>query len=136
MPQHNMESTRSPWQRGPRPPWITRVAEGHSPASSGAESDTESSSTERSERVWRRKTEGERAEGEVRGEGETDPQSAREPERTAHTAAEAGERGDGSGGPGVEDWELVFWRRRADLMRMMRARLIEDGEEESEGEME
>ncbi|KAF3839457.1 hypothetical protein F7725_018174 [Dissostichus mawsoni] len=30
-----MESTRSPWQRGPRPPWITRVAEGHSPASSG-----------------------------------------------------------------------------------------------------
>ncbi|XP_063736516.1 pleckstrin homology-like domain family B member 3 isoform X2 [Eleginops maclovinus] len=46
MPQHNMESTRSPWQQGLRPPWITRVAEGHSPASSGAESDTESSSTE------------------------------------------------------------------------------------------
>lgn len=46
MPQHNMESTRSPWQQGLRPPWITRVAGGQSPASSGAESDTESSSTE------------------------------------------------------------------------------------------
>lgn len=46
MPQHNMESTRSQWQQGPRPPWITRVAGGQSPASSGAESDTESSSTE------------------------------------------------------------------------------------------
>ncbi|KAM6935926.1 uncharacterized protein phldb3 isoform 2-T5 [Lycodopsis pacificus] len=46
MPQHNMESTRSPWQRGLRPPWITRVAGVQSPASSGAESDTESSSTE------------------------------------------------------------------------------------------
>ncbi|XP_049439908.1 pleckstrin homology-like domain family B member 3 [Epinephelus fuscoguttatus] len=46
MPQHNMESSRSPWQQGLRPPWITRVAGGHSPASSGAESDTESSSTE------------------------------------------------------------------------------------------
>ncbi|XP_037642106.1 pleckstrin homology-like domain family B member 3 [Sebastes umbrosus] len=45
MPQHNMESTRSPWQQL-RPPWITRVAGGQSPASSGAESDTESSSTE------------------------------------------------------------------------------------------
>ncbi|KAM9309807.1 uncharacterized protein phldb3 isoform 2-T2 [Pholidichthys leucotaenia] len=46
MPQHNMENTRSEWQQGLRPPWIARVAEGHSPASSGAESDTESSSTE------------------------------------------------------------------------------------------
>ncbi|KAM9353307.1 pleckstrin homology-like domain family B member 2 [Symphorus nematophorus] len=47
MPQHNMESTRSQWQQqGLRPPWIARVAAGHSPASSGAESDTESSSTE------------------------------------------------------------------------------------------
>ncbi|XP_044064266.1 pleckstrin homology-like domain family B member 3 isoform X2 [Siniperca chuatsi] len=46
MPQHNMESTRSQWQQGQRPPWITRVAGGQSPASSGAESDTESSSTE------------------------------------------------------------------------------------------
>ncbi|XP_040899321.1 pleckstrin homology-like domain family B member 3 isoform X2 [Toxotes jaculatrix] len=46
MPQHNMESSRSQWQQGLRPPWITRVAGGQSPASSGAESDTESSSTE------------------------------------------------------------------------------------------
>ncbi|KAM8735397.1 uncharacterized protein phldb3 [Acanthopagrus schlegelii] len=46
MPQHNMESTRSQWQQGMRPPWISRVAGGKSPASSGAESDTESSSTE------------------------------------------------------------------------------------------
>ncbi|KAA8591821.1 hypothetical protein FQN60_017195 [Etheostoma spectabile] len=46
MPQHNMESPRSPWQQGLRPPWITRVTGGQSPASSGAESDTESSSTE------------------------------------------------------------------------------------------
>ncbi|XP_035528349.1 pleckstrin homology-like domain family B member 3 isoform X2 [Morone saxatilis] len=46
MPQHNMESSRSQWQQGLRPPWVTRVAGGQSPASSGAESDTESSSTE------------------------------------------------------------------------------------------
>ncbi|XP_047217495.1 pleckstrin homology-like domain family B member 3 isoform X3 [Girardinichthys multiradiatus] len=46
MPQHNMENSRSQWQQGLRQPWITRVAEGQSPASSGAESDTESSSTE------------------------------------------------------------------------------------------
>ncbi|XP_053182669.1 pleckstrin homology-like domain family B member 3 isoform X2 [Scomber japonicus] len=45
MPQHNMECSRSQWQQGLRSPWITRVA-GQSPASSGAESDTESSSTE------------------------------------------------------------------------------------------
>lgn len=46
MPQHNMESSSSQWRQGLRPPWITRVAGGQSPASSGAESDTESSSTE------------------------------------------------------------------------------------------
>ncbi|XP_008300229.1 pleckstrin homology-like domain family B member 3 isoform X2 [Stegastes partitus] len=46
MPQHNMENSRSQWQQGLRPPWIARVAGGQSPASSGAESDTESSSTE------------------------------------------------------------------------------------------
>lgn len=37
-------------------------------------------------------TQGGGAEEEVCGEGETDPQSAREPERTANTAAAAGER--------------------------------------------
>lgn len=46
MPQHNMENSRSQWQQGLRPPWITRMTEGQSPASSGAESDTESSSAE------------------------------------------------------------------------------------------
>ncbi|XP_026226792.1 pleckstrin homology-like domain family B member 3 isoform X2 [Anabas testudineus] len=46
MPQHNMESSRSRWQQGFQSPWITRVAGGHSPTSSGAESDTESSSTD------------------------------------------------------------------------------------------
>ncbi|KAM4736331.1 pleckstrin homology-like domain family B member 2 isoform 3-T3 [Anableps anableps] len=46
MPQHNMENSRSQWQQGLQQPWITRVAGGQSPASSGAESDTESSSTE------------------------------------------------------------------------------------------
>ncbi|XP_069559852.1 pleckstrin homology-like domain family B member 3 isoform X1 [Brachyistius frenatus] len=46
MPQHNMENSRSQWQQALRSPWITRVAGGQSPASSGAESDTESSSTE------------------------------------------------------------------------------------------
>ncbi|XP_037532724.1 pleckstrin homology-like domain family B member 3 [Nematolebias whitei] len=46
MPQHNMENSRSQWQQGLRPPWISRVAGGQSPTSSGAESDTESSSTE------------------------------------------------------------------------------------------
>ncbi|XP_068591462.1 pleckstrin homology-like domain family B member 3 isoform X2 [Cebidichthys violaceus] len=56
MPQHNMESTRSPWQQGLRPPWLTRVAGVQSPASSGAESDTESSSTE-SERACIKKLE-------------------------------------------------------------------------------
>ncbi|XP_056236829.1 pleckstrin homology-like domain family B member 3 [Seriola aureovittata] len=56
MPQHNMESSRSQWQQGLRPPWIARVAGGQSPASSGAESDTESSSTE-SEKSCIRKVE-------------------------------------------------------------------------------
>ncbi|XP_029360997.1 pleckstrin homology-like domain family B member 3 isoform X2 [Echeneis naucrates] len=53
MPQHNMESGRCQWQRGLQPPWVVR---GHSPTSSGAESDTESSSTE-SERSSVRKGE-------------------------------------------------------------------------------
>lgn len=57
MPQHNMENSSSQWQHGLRPPWISRVAGGHSPASSGAESDTESSSTE-SERSCIKKLEG------------------------------------------------------------------------------
>ncbi|KAM8869856.1 pleckstrin homology-like domain family B member 3 isoform 1-T2 [Spinachia spinachia] len=56
MPQHNMESTRSPWQQGLRPPWMTRLAGVQSPASSGAESDTESSTE--SERSCIRKLEG------------------------------------------------------------------------------
>ncbi|CAL8297729.1 unnamed protein product, partial [Gadus morhua 'NCC'] len=46
MPRNNLDETRSQWEQGPRPPWITRLAGGQSPASSGAESDTESSSTE------------------------------------------------------------------------------------------
>ncbi|XP_061573315.1 pleckstrin homology-like domain family B member 3 isoform X2 [Cololabis saira] len=54
MPQHNMENPRSPWQQGLRPPWISRVAGGRSPTSSGAESDTESSSTESEKRCVKR----------------------------------------------------------------------------------
>lgn len=50
MPQRNMEGSRSQWQQALRPPWISREAGGQSPTSSGAESDTESSSTE-SEKV-------------------------------------------------------------------------------------
>ncbi|KAJ8290238.1 hypothetical protein GJAV_G00010380 [Gymnothorax javanicus] len=46
MPQHNMDTGRSQWERSRRLPWINRVAGGPSPSSSGAESDTESSSTE------------------------------------------------------------------------------------------
>ncbi|XP_071782709.1 pleckstrin homology-like domain family B member 2 isoform X2 [Centroberyx gerrardi] len=46
MPRHNMDSPRSQWEQVLRPPWIARLAGGQSPASSGAESDTESSSTE------------------------------------------------------------------------------------------
>ncbi|XP_011616525.2 pleckstrin homology-like domain family B member 3 isoform X1 [Takifugu rubripes] len=43
MPQHNMEGGGSHWQEIMRFPWIPRVAEGQSPSSSGAESDTEGS---------------------------------------------------------------------------------------------
>ncbi|CAB1333496.1 unnamed protein product [Coregonus sp. 'balchen'] len=50
MPLHNMDTPRSRWEHGLRPPWVTRLAGGQSPASSGTESDTESSSTE-SERL-------------------------------------------------------------------------------------
>ncbi|XP_034468091.1 pleckstrin homology-like domain family B member 3 isoform X1 [Hippoglossus hippoglossus] len=46
MPQHNMESPRSQWPQGLQPPWVARVVGCQSPVSSGAESDTESSSTE------------------------------------------------------------------------------------------
>ncbi|XP_035492203.2 pleckstrin homology-like domain family B member 3 [Scophthalmus maximus] len=46
MPQHNMDSPRSQWPQALQSPWIARVAGSQSPASSGAESDTESSSTE------------------------------------------------------------------------------------------
>ncbi|KAM6968083.1 uncharacterized protein phldb3 [Aplochiton taeniatus] len=46
MPQHNVDSPRSQWEQGPRSPWAARLAGAHSPASSGAESDTEGSSTE------------------------------------------------------------------------------------------
>ncbi|KAL4657619.1 pleckstrin homology-like domain family B member 3 isoform X1 [Arapaima gigas] len=58
MPQHNGETQRSQWERSRRPPWITRVIEGQSPSSSGAESDIESSGTE-SERSHARHFEGE-----------------------------------------------------------------------------
>ncbi|CAN9513878.1 unnamed protein product [Ophioblennius macclurei] len=57
MPQHTMENSRSPWEQGLRPPWIARVIGDQSPASSGAESDTESSSTE-SERSCIKKLDG------------------------------------------------------------------------------
>ncbi|XP_061097894.1 pleckstrin homology-like domain family B member 3 [Conger conger] len=56
MPQHNMDTGRSQWERSRRPPWANRIAGGRSPASSGAESDTESSSTE-SERSHSRRSE-------------------------------------------------------------------------------
>ncbi|XP_062394559.1 pleckstrin homology-like domain family B member 3 isoform X2 [Sardina pilchardus] len=42
----SMDSPRSQWEPGRKPPWIARLAVGRSPASSGAESDTEGSSTE------------------------------------------------------------------------------------------
>uniref|UniRef100_A0A671KGA8 Pleckstrin homology-like domain family B member 3 n=1 Tax=Sinocyclocheilus anshuiensis TaxID=1608454 RepID=A0A671KGA8_9TELE len=48
MPRHNMETQRSQWDPLMRSPWMVRVEQ--SPASSGAESDTEGSSTE-TERV-------------------------------------------------------------------------------------
>ncbi|KAG7283348.1 hypothetical protein CRUP_000874 [Coryphaenoides rupestris] len=51
MPQHNMDVHRSQWEQGRRLPWITRLAGGQSPASSGAESDAESSSTESEVRI-------------------------------------------------------------------------------------
>ncbi|XP_057689454.1 pleckstrin homology-like domain family B member 3 [Corythoichthys intestinalis] len=54
MPQSHMESPRSQWHEEPQSPWLTHVAS--SPASSGAESDTESSSTE-SEKSCIKKTE-------------------------------------------------------------------------------
>lgn len=38
-----MEGGGSHWQEIMRFPWVTRVAEGQSPSSSGAESDTEGS---------------------------------------------------------------------------------------------
>ncbi|XP_043113612.1 pleckstrin homology-like domain family B member 3 isoform X2 [Puntigrus tetrazona] len=44
MPRHNMETQKSQWDPVWRSPWIVRVEQ--SPASSGAESDTEGSSTE------------------------------------------------------------------------------------------
>ncbi|XP_016322380.1 pleckstrin homology-like domain family B member 3 isoform X2 [Sinocyclocheilus anshuiensis] len=44
MPRHNMETQKSQWDPVQRSPWIVRVEQ--SPASSGAESDTEGSSTE------------------------------------------------------------------------------------------
>ncbi|XP_038163081.1 pleckstrin homology-like domain family B member 3 [Cyprinodon tularosa] len=56
MPQHNMETSRSQWQQGLLQPWNIRGPGGQSPASSGAESDTESSSTE-NEKSCLRKTE-------------------------------------------------------------------------------
>ncbi|KAK7146802.1 hypothetical protein R3I94_009593 [Phoxinus phoxinus] len=46
MPRHNMDTQRSQWQPVRKSPWIMRVAVEQSPASSGAESDTEGSSTE------------------------------------------------------------------------------------------
>ncbi|CDR00935.1 unnamed protein product [Oncorhynchus mykiss] len=46
MPLHNMDTPRSRWEQGLRPPWVARLSGGQSPASSGVESDTESSSTE------------------------------------------------------------------------------------------
>ncbi|KAL2084082.1 hypothetical protein ACEWY4_019600 [Coilia grayii] len=46
MPRHGMDSPKSQWEPGRKPPWVARLAGGRSPASSGAESDTEGSSTE------------------------------------------------------------------------------------------
>lgn len=46
MPRHNMDTQRSQWEHVRKSPWIMRVAVEQSPASSGAESDTEGSSTE------------------------------------------------------------------------------------------
>lgn len=46
MPRHNMDLQRSKWEPVQKSPWIMRLAVEQSPASSGAESDTEGSSTE------------------------------------------------------------------------------------------
>ncbi|TRY53694.1 hypothetical protein DNTS_004027 [Danionella cerebrum] len=46
MPRQTMDSQRSQWQPEQRSPWIMRLAAERSPASSGADSDTEGSSTE------------------------------------------------------------------------------------------
>ncbi|XP_063055331.1 pleckstrin homology-like domain family B member 3 isoform X2 [Engraulis encrasicolus] len=46
MPRHVMDSPKSQWEPGRKPPWVARLVGGRSPASSGAESDTEGSSTE------------------------------------------------------------------------------------------
>ncbi|XP_056619521.1 pleckstrin homology-like domain family B member 3 isoform X2 [Triplophysa dalaica] len=46
MPRHNMDLQRSQWEPVQKSPWITRLVAEQSPASSGAESDTEGSSTE------------------------------------------------------------------------------------------
>ncbi|XP_061885837.1 pleckstrin homology-like domain family B member 3 isoform X2 [Entelurus aequoreus] len=54
MPQSSIESPRSRWREALQPPWVTRMTS--SPASSGAESDTECSSTE-SEKSCVKKTE-------------------------------------------------------------------------------
>ncbi|KAL0984791.1 hypothetical protein UPYG_G00146950 [Umbra pygmaea] len=56
MPLENMDTPRSRCEQGLRLPWVTRLAGGQSPASSGAESDTESSSTE-SERSHTKRSE-------------------------------------------------------------------------------
>ncbi|XP_052003099.1 pleckstrin homology-like domain family B member 3 isoform X2 [Xyrauchen texanus] len=61
MPRHNnMDPTRSQCESIQRSPWIMRVAVGQSPASSGAESDTEGSSTE-SERPRHKQADGDTA---------------------------------------------------------------------------
>ncbi|XP_058504179.1 pleckstrin homology-like domain family B member 3 isoform X2 [Solea solea] len=54
MPWNNTENSCSPWSQGLQPPWISREGGYRSPAYSGVESDTESSSTE-SERSSSRK---------------------------------------------------------------------------------
>ncbi|XP_057196565.1 pleckstrin homology-like domain family B member 3 isoform X1 [Triplophysa rosa] len=46
MPRHNMDLQRSQWEPVQKSPWIMRLAAEQSPTSSGAESDTEGSSTE------------------------------------------------------------------------------------------
>ncbi|XP_065126626.1 uncharacterized protein [Paramisgurnus dabryanus] len=60
MPRHNMDLQRSQWESVKKSPWIMRLAVEQSPASSGAESDTEGSSTE-SERSRTREPTGEPA---------------------------------------------------------------------------